>query len=146
MKLYGKEKKMTREEKQLLMADLCARLPYGVIAQVDGWDEEEEIDVIVPLRVYSINTDGYACFGVNDYNVDYCMIEDCTPYLRPMSSMTEEERRIFTTLLAHALPFTTVEWLDKKHFDHRTNEDGDHLINIGLALEAPEDMYMEEQQ
>lgn len=83
---------MTREEKQLLLADICARLPYGVKAQVLGWDEEKG-EVEVPLKIYSINTDGYVYFETNDYNVNYLPVEDCRLYLRPMSSMTEEEKR-----------------------------------------------------
>ena len=141
MKLYGKEKKMTREEKQLLMADLCGRLPYGVIAQVDGWDEEEEIDVIVPVRVYFINTDGYVYFGVNDYNVEYCMIEDCTPYLRPLSSMTEEERDEYHSIQSDIWKpcgtqyydnWHSIDWLNAHHFDYRG------LIEKRLAISTEE--------
>lgn len=61
-----------------------------------------------------------------------------------MSSMTKEEEYIYLKLRAHALPFAIVEWLDKNHFDHRTNKDGETLIEIGLALEAPEGMYKTE--
>jgi hypothetical protein len=43
MKLYGKEKKMTREEKQLLMADLCGRLPYGVMMKVTPEGEDQAV-------------------------------------------------------------------------------------------------------
>lgn len=83
---------MTQEEKQLVLADICARLPYGVKAQVLGWDEEKG-EVEVPLKIYSINTDGYVYFETNDYNVNYLPVEECRLYLRPMSSMTEEEKR-----------------------------------------------------
>lgn len=139
---------MTQNDKELLLTDLCSRLPYGVMAQVYGWDDEEEIDVTVPVRVYSINTDGYVYFGVNDYNVDYYTIEDCTPYLRPMTSMTEEEKKEFYTfqykftLQTHEYQELNKEtfseysdWLNKKMFDYRD------LIPKGLALEAPEGMY-----
>ena len=78
--------------KQLLLKDLCARLPYGVKAQVTGWDEEKG-EVKVPLKIYSINTDGYVYFETNDYDVNYLPIEACRLYLRPMSSMTEEEKK-----------------------------------------------------
>ena len=44
---------MTKEDKQLLLKDLSARLPYGVKAQDCGWDEEEG-EVEVPLKVYPI--------------------------------------------------------------------------------------------
>ena len=129
---------MKQEDKQLLLKDLCARLPYGVIAQVDGWDEEEEIDVIVPVRVYSINTDGYVYFGVNDYNVDYYMIEDCTPYLRPMSSMTEEEKKEYQYITerwmydADYSIADSIDWLNAHHFDYRG------LIEKRLAISTEE--------
>jgi len=85
---------MTQEDKQLLLQDLCARLPYGVKAQVWGWDEEKG-EVEVPLKIYSINTDGYVYFGTNDYDVNYLPVEGCRLLLRPLSSMTEEEREDF---------------------------------------------------
>lgn len=83
---------MKPEDKQLVFQDLCARLPYGVKAQVLGWDEEKG-EVEVPLKIYSINTDGYVYFETNDYGVNYLPVEDVRPYLRPLSSMTEEEKR-----------------------------------------------------
>ena len=48
---------------------------------------------------------------------------------------------MYIRLKAHAAPFASVDWLNKNHFDHRTNMEGEHLIEIGLALKAPEDMY-----
>ena len=130
---------MTQEDKELLLKDLCGRLPYGVIAQVYGWDDEEEIDVIVPVRVYSINTDGYVYFGVNDYNVDYYTIEDCTPYLRPMSSMTEEEKKeynhMYNVYVGYEGKYSTInvfDWLNKHHFDYRG------LIEKRLAISTEE--------
>lgn len=85
---------MTQENRNLLLKDLCGRLPYGVKANVSGWDEEKQEEVNIPLRVYSIDTDGYLHFESNDYGVDYYGIEHCALFLRPMSSMTEEEKEI----------------------------------------------------
>ena len=158
---------MTHEQKQLLLKDLCARLPYGVIAQACGWDDGEETEVIVPVRVYSINTDGYVYFGVNEYNVDYCPIEDCTPYLRPISSMTDEE--IIELYKAFGFYYLTTnyeitnEWISFKNainnnklflpypiwgddvengikWLNRKMFDYRGLIPKGLALEAPENI------
>ncbi len=139
---------MTQEDKELLLKDLCARLTYGVKAQVLGWDEEKG-EVEVPLRIYSINTDGYVYFETNDYDVNYLMVDNCLLYLRPMSSMTAEEREEFESLgwrvdeLDGNVPwnhnsynvFNGVDWLNSHHFDYRG------LIEKGLAIEAPEDMY-----
>ena len=115
---------MIQEEKQLLLKDLCARLPYGVKINVNG-----EEDTLLELGV-----------DTSWVNASYD-IEDVKPYLRPMSSMTEEEKRTYTSLRAHAAPFTIVNWLDENHFDHRTNTEGEHLIELGIALQAPEGMY-----
>lgn len=133
---------MKNEEKQLLLKDLCARLPYGVKAQVQGWDEEKQEEVNVALKVYSVNTDGYVYFESNDYDVRYYEAEACLLYLRPMSSMTEEERKEWQaralmhpkTVFADKLD-SLIDWLNAHHFDYRG------LIPMGLALEAPEDMY-----
>ena len=78
-------------------------------------------------------------------------IEDVKPYLRPMSSMTEEERNEYfdfrnqelqRVALAEVGRESTIaeisDWLNAHHFDYRG------LIPMGLALEAPKDMYKTE--
>lgn len=70
---------MTQEEKQLLFKDLCGRLPYGVMVRVEGekyFNETKE--------PYITN------LSLNNYILDYNDVT-ITPYLRPMSSMTDEE-------------------------------------------------------
>ena len=146
------KKDMDEKEYDLLMKDLCGRLPYGVKANVSGWDEEKQEEVSIPLRVYSIDTDGYLRFENNDYGVNYYGIEHCALFLRPMSSMTESERKEFDDLSKfdedawmgnHKVGFPKqarimskcVDWLNRKMFDHRG------LIPKGLANEAPEGMY-----
>ena len=93
---------MTDKEKQLLLKDLSARLPYGVKCKVKyiinnettyGRDVESEcIDAIkkISFDACSVYTEWLG------YETD---IEDIKPYLRPMSSMTEEERKEFSKLL-----------------------------------------------
>ena len=116
---------MTQEEKQLLLKDLCARLPYRVIIKSVG---ENKIIGLWDLK-----------------DIDNLPL----PYLRPMSSMTEEEINEFilisdTTLWLGnkrstcILSLEQMDWLDKKMFDYRG------LIPMGLALEAPEGMYKTE--
>lgn len=124
---------MKPEDKELLMKDLCGRLPYGVKAQVLGWDEEKG-EVEVPLKVYSINTDEYVYFENNDYYVDYLPLEDLLLFLKPMSSMTKEEIQSFRKWQLNYENITH-DWLNAHHFDYRG------LIEKGLALEAPKDMY-----
>ncbi len=129
---------MTQEEKQLLLTDLSARLRYGVKAEARGWDEEKEEEVLVPVTVYSVNTDGYVYFADNDYDITYCSIDACRLYLRPLSSMTEEEEIYYNTIYTTLKFYEKEDWLNAHHFDYRG------LIPMGLALEAKEGMYKTE--
>lgn len=119
---------MTQEEKQLLLKDLCARLPYGVRARFcDG--VKEEIDDVWDIDMFS-----------GSINADY-IIDDVKPYLRPMSSMTYDEHRDYIQTgrgMSPDNPSALVDWLNTHHFDYRG------LIEMGLALEAPEGMYKTE--
>lgn len=108
------------------------------------------------MKVYSINTDGYLSFEYNHYSVETVYVEDCRLYLRPMSSMTEEERNDFSlsvspkgsaiyyndfigiplTHLAQEIPYEyiarVIDWLNAHHFDYRG------LIPKGLAISTEE--------
>jgi hypothetical protein len=135
---------MTREEKQLLLKDLSARLPYGVIC--DMWFEYNEADKI---------TEVLKCGGLMRLmNSEFNFI--VKPYLRPMSSMTEEEkdelRQISEVYLDDWLTAGSnlLKWkIDAKLLSMRTTFYNSHhfdwndLIPMGLALEAPEGMYKE---
>ena len=147
---------MEKTDRELLIKEISSRLPYGIKVQVFGWDEEKG-EVAVPLKVYSINTDGYISLEYNHYDVESVYIEDCLLYLRPMSSMTEEERKEIGILIREKRPnpygiinnegvdnlllsvsvtsTVLIDWLNAHHFDYRG------LIPKGLALEAPEGMY-----
>lgn len=148
---------MEKTNRGLLIKDISSRLPYGVKAEVMGWDEEKGEEVFVPVTVYSVNTDGYVYFADNDYDITYCSIDACRLYLRPLSSMTEEEKeelkqehvkdeKLYAECLTNAangddsmrgkvIPHFAADWCNKNHFDFRG------LIPMGLALEAPEGMY-----
>lgn len=62
-------------------------------------------------------------------------MENIKPYLRPMSSMTKEEKKEYNKLLCWRSPKKVFDWLNAHHFDYRG------LIKKGLALEAPKEMY-----
>ena len=121
---------MTEEEKQLLFKDLCGRLPYGVIVYSLGIPHEQKLIGYIP--------------DIDHYNIK--------PYLRPMSSMTKEEeeesKQVIElelkhlesgesghTIISAASAAFEIDFYNKHHFDYRG------LIPMGLALEAPEDMY-----
>lgn len=118
---------MTQEEKQLLLKDLCARLPYGVKINIrnDYTLAMEDIE----MNAYHFNT--------ISYDVEY---RGLRPYLRPLSSMTEEEKTEYYKIVDGFLNFENaprvVDWLNAHYFDYRG------LIEQGLALEAPEGMYI----
>ncbi len=109
---------MTQEEKQLLLIDISARLPYGVKVRL----------------VYDKNTIEVREMGIGSLHDIIFNNVDGLPYLRPMSSMTEEEYEEFGY---DTLRYTIqdIDWLNAHHFDYRG------LIPMGLALEAPEGMY-----
>ena len=135
-------------KKQLLLKDLCARLPYNVIINCTEEDDEKT---------------NFNCFLAPD------MIKDIKsetahwiikPYLRSISSITEEEKKELAkeqnkdedlflyiikksqegdnSLLGTAIPHYAADWANKNHIDYRG------LIPMGLALEAPEGMYKTE--
>ena len=106
---------MKQEDKELLLKDLCARLPYGVKINVNG-----EEDTLLELGVDT----GWV-------NASYD-IEEVKPYLRLMSSMTEEERE---DLSHYENPVQRTDFYYSHHIDCR------FMIEKGLALEAPENIY-----
>lgn len=117
---------MTQEDKQLLLADLCARLPYGVIC----YDEaQNETGIFKQFE--------YEGFGRIHNGRGMRYIEHIHPILRPMSSMTEEEKEelIKNFWGSHTAKdtFEELSWYLSKHFD--INE----LIPRGLAIEVTED-------
>ena len=143
---------MTKEEKQLLLRDLCARLPYRVKVHYDMnadpyWDGDASTDTYLDNN--PTGDDNLRGFSRGYFKLDCAdgiIAESIKPYLRPMSSMTEEEMlefiqigdsvlRIGERKLTCVLSLKQMDWLNKKGFDYRG------LIPMGLALEAPEGMY-----
>lgn len=124
---------MTQEDKQLLLLDLSARLPYGVMCHANEINLDGELLFI--NKVYNIVA-LYNDKALGKFNT--CPIADITPYLRPMSSMTKEERKIYAKLLFADLGgvyedyYKALDYLNAHHFDYRG------LIEKGLAIEVTE--------
>ncbi len=150
--------RMTQEDKQLLLKDLCARLPY-----------ETRVRYIyafagaVGISRYSdegiLSYDKLQDFSLPNVGYEKRRVDNILPYLRPMSSMTEKEYETFpipysfdsfstwnNTILSEVIEGTQIligideiteiiDWLNAHYFDYRG------LIEKGLALEAPEGMY-----
>jgi hypothetical protein len=120
---------MKREEKELLLRDLCGRLPYGVKIHIGKTQRIEEFGDI-NLRIGAIN---------NTY-------ADIRPYLFPLSSMTEEQKQYLKNRFCYdwdGEPYELwkyqieigdadelIDWFNKNHFDYRG------LIKKGLAKDA----------
>ena len=130
---------MTKEEKELLLKDLCARLPYGVklefyasatkqtyVCTLLGLEPEEEEPIIAKTE------NGYF----------YMLAGNVKPYLFPLSSMSEEQQKEFDQLIELELKAINdeishtqvtifeVDFYNKNHFDYRG------LIEKGLAIDA----------
>lgn len=146
---------MTQEQKELLIKDLCARLPYRPVIQI--YYEDMVGSGYFNEIVWVVDND--EPFHVND-----AYIENIKPYLFPLESMTEEQKRELLELTGYeprceeSCGFDSwgfyvnivgeykykdgqesiilypddigIDWLNKNHFDYRG------LIPKGLALDA----------
>ena len=132
---------MLEEEKQLLLQDLCTRLPYGVFCVGTTYELDDDGERYIPAKVKDTLTE------IHNYKLETasvrlglissCKLETVKPYLRPMSSMTEEEKEelIKNFWGSHTTKdtFEELSWYLSKHFD--INE----LIPKGLAIAVTED-------
>lgn len=116
---------MEENLKQLVLIDISARLPYGVILRVGDHK----------VKITTNNT--WVYFGASDEAKEYIK-----PYLRPWSALTEKEREEYENLKSDVQDHfkvwkckRLVEWAYKHHLD--IND----MIPMGLAIEAPKDMY-----
>lgn len=116
---------MTQNDKELLLKDLSARLPYRVKGIV-----EDGIKITTPTE--------WPVEKSIEFSMRYMVIKnEWRPYLFPLSSMTKEQKKEFDTTLKY-LPaeeinfwtLNTYDWCNKNHFDYRG------LIEKGLAIDA----------
>ena len=118
---------MTQEQKDLLLKDLCARLPYEVKVSVN--DKVEIVDGISVLD----NVIDYGSWLSSE-------VEEVKPYLFPLESMTEEQKEEYCNLqqkiiynskgLINSDIMEYVNWCYKNHIDIN------NLISLGLAIDA----------
>lgn len=116
---------MTDIEKNLILNDLCCRLPYNVKvhAKYTELGETVELDGIVKM----IDTDGFVGIEVMyDTSSSYiCVdIDNVKPYLFPLSSMTEEQKKELQSIIIQQAfgrdnMFTEQDFYCKYHLDHR---------------------------
>ena len=116
---------MTQEDKELLLKDIYARIPYGVKGCCEG-----ETFRTTPLHWYAEHT--------LEYSVNYMVIKNgWRPYLFPLSSMSGKQYVEFVNLgnatsddCFDGVNFNQLDWLNAHHFDYRG------LIEKGLAIDA----------
>lgn len=157
---------MSAEERDLLITDLTARINCGVICLIERVDDFGPRFRDEKLTGFCYDEIGYFYFQFGG-GLDVEFAEKVKPYLRPMSSMTEKEYIEYRTIQGRNCDYgeATIcvskdfysgifydgndtikinvyypnpviqDWLNKHHFDYRG------LIPMGLALEAPKDMY-----
>ena len=124
---------MEKEDLELLTKDLCSRLPYGVIV----CPHKREC-LSSRLELVFIKNGLVKCNLGKIANVD---AEKCKPYLRTLSldNMTWDERLEYDKFVnapnSNAWHRDEIDWMNAHHFDYRG------LIGKGLAIEAPKEMY-----
>ena len=155
---------MTPKDKELLLKDLCARLPYEVVGKCEidaSYDtsfdtkfQTHKFDAMVyglkadSLFVYPLIEDRDEQEFANEEVANGIDILDFKPYLFPMSSMTEEQKKEYN-LLQNFVPiyyygfdimvdkelydtWESIDYLNAHHLDYRG------LIDKGLAIDATE--------
>ena len=118
---------MTKEDKELLIKDISARLPYGVKAEYKN--EIFGIEYVSPMYE-EVKLDTHETWTID--------ISEVKPYLFPIFTMTKEKEKEYANILVlcgtigySLLTGMTVEdWFNHNHFDYRG------LIPRGLALDA----------
>ena len=116
---------MTREQKDLLIKDLCGRLSHGVKCKIL---ETNEVKILGAIQYDGENT--LFDFWEDDQKIQYgyqLYLSEFKPCLLPISSMTEEQDKEFMNI---QIGYPSVDWFDKNHFDYRG------LIEMGLVDDA----------
>ena len=131
---------MTQNEKDLMLKDLCARLPYGVAVKF----KVNEVAAIEEKFIYNIDGEySYITNGKSYLTLDIIKalfnnhLDEIKPYLFPMSSMTEEQKIEYHELVGGFFGASVLisiedltDFFNKNHIDYRG------LIEIGLAIDA----------
>ena len=127
---------MTQKDKELLLKDICTRLPYmpkiRIIYQQQGVKGTEEGNVSCDFIEKIVN------------DLRNGVITDMQIYLRPMSNMTEEEKNDYLNTFKKSIigkdeedgrvwTVDSIDYLNANHFDYRS------LIEKGLAIEVTEE-------
>lgn len=143
---------MTQADKELLLKDLCARLPYSIKFPITVKNPITSEPIEITGTISTINRHGIVSF-VWDYEgqeilvKDSLHIKDVKPYLFPLSSMTEEQKQEYTYIVNYISSDDTENWKEGEfiyveqftqlmHFYHANHLDYMGLIPMGLVNDA----------
>lgn len=120
---------MKQEDKELLLKDVCSRLPYKLVCEVKYKEEGKYKTSNMVLSGVFTNEAYFTSKEGSIYSTDY------KPYLFPLSSMSDEQEKEYDNLNSCELgcfPHTeeALDYLIANHFDYR------YLIPMGLANDA----------
>ena len=113
---------MKHEDKDLLLKDLCARMPYNPLVEYKG----ESYNVLGIAHGKLVLCKPFMSYTLKENP----LVEEAKPYLFPISSMTEEQKEEWRGIRWSKLPWDELNWLNKGHWDYRG------LIERGLAIDA----------
>ena len=123
---------MTREDKELLLKDLCARLPYGVVC-ADRYVDEKFTNTN-KWNVLAIDGIEQVCISNCEKIYGYkTSITNIKPYLFPISSMTDEQKREeYEICKEYIIGYESdlIDFYNRNHIDYRG------LIAQDLAIDA----------
>jgi len=147
---------MRKEHKEILIKDLASRLPYGVKIKFAFNKDVEKNNNLIYVSDDEQSYIHNSCLILTEDNIKYVFndwLDECKPYLRPMSSMTEEEKKdwrakvlmspnvVFSDKMAELYDFCNSHYLDyRKVYDEKDGK-WKSMIEMGLAIEAPKNMY-----
>lgn len=125
---------MTQEEKDLLLKDLCARLPYGVKCQIKG---EESLEPVT-LKSY-MNCDPFFAFDFyleENSSLDFKELGEFKPYLIPLEKLPQEMGDEYDSLLVLSSDNIYYDTIKSINWCYENHVDINGLIDLGLANDA----------
>ena len=124
---------ISQEDKNLLIQEISSRLPYGVRVNATVVSEQYYDNMRGDFDILGIDI-YFARLMARQTAYIYIGIDDIKLYLRPLSSMTDEEQKEYDAICfdyehKNYNPVKCVQWLNEHHFDYN------NLIEKGLAIE-----------
>lgn len=119
---------MTREQKDLLIKDLCGRLSHGVKCKIL---ETNEVKILGAIQYDGENT--LFDFWEDDQKIQYgyqLYLSEFKPCLLPLSSMSKDQKKYIRDNHTFGATHELFDYLDKNNYDYRG------LIEMGLVDDA----------